>query len=1536
MATPSFNNVVIARAAAALYGTQLGSYSMNTALSAANTSSVDAVINSVYARDFGSATNAAVAAMVVNNLGISGALATEATAVVLNTLNGAAAGNKGAAIAGLMNSFAGMSADSNADIAAAATSFNTKIAAATAYAQTNAADVNFGSSTAAPVGGFTVNQDTINGTAGDDVFQARIINNSNTLQSGDVISGGAGNDTLQADIGNSQNFAITAETTGVETVSIRTQANQTDSGQNNPAGVVQIDAQRMVGVNQWESNNSRADLVVEDVRILPNQITSDITIAMVETDPGHVDYGVYFDQYSLRNQTSDTSSISLKIMDTKSVAEGGAPLRDSNYGAFTFTYTQGGTSQVVVLKSQAIQDAQTYPAMVTAFQAALDEAFGAGNASATLGSDFTVVDPVTNTPVTGQTIVLTTKTAAVFSTPAGSGWLADGVAPPTSNFYTDFFTGSTRSSSLVTSTVILDDVGRGSTGGDLVIGGLSVGQTSGSLGVQKFNIEVRDNSKLETINSTNNTLREVVLTNGVTSSGNTAYTTTVKDAGNLTVNGNSGTNGANISNGLSTDAHTGKNTDLPGAAAQQANGFGFSDVRLIDASAMKGKFEFTAEVTSASIGKYLNLKDVQALPAGDNVDFVYTGGANNDTMWVRIDPTVAGSRSTIVSGREDFTFTANGGAGDDSINLGVVDFTNGAMNGGNQAWYVNQKLNKNIFVNGGEGNDTIRTPGAGDVVIDGGAGNDTIYVDNTGSQATSSASGSAASQAAAAYSAAAAAELAQSLAVRTLADKTNAVVTAAVRDDLNTLNLVTPVDFPAAPIAHTTIAAATAAAVATGALTLAQKIALDAAYNVETGGNVVPPTTLVAPAITGNVAVAGNLTAAEFNAGNALLATYIAAAKAAAAEASAADANTITESGLLNATQLAVQNATIALNGIGGAATKLANLNAMASALVLGATDAQVVAALQAAVKNGAILAGDDAALFAQAVATAGTIDATELANMNLLLAPLLNTAINNNTLAQDDLSAALTADLNAVNTAANAASADPVNAPGAFVANDSVGSAEAAAALAAAKASKTAFDNGTLAPLQGISSGLAALKAQLAVGMSDLAFTIATTNAEFEGIISPAVKIALDEATLGVGPGPVLVAGTVVAAEKVAIDQILTAEQVANEITLSRALLISADRAAIVAETQLASDKAAAAAASGGTTLTNAATKAVWVLNTANQLAVNSGYNLVTNDERNLSDLKSDADNSYNMFKTSLTVTFKHLTSTVTVPSTNYRTTDLQMNQAIKDAINNNTVLNKLLVATDGPANTLVITSLIDGVMSNANLSISVALPGSISLSDIDGAAKVYGVSATDTSVYSVMTAAKTSFDTKADYIDQLAETGAVNGNAQISGAASKSTSDNTTTGGAGNDVIVLGTTVGLDAQTSSNDKVVFKADFGNDTVVHFKAGLLSVGGDMLNLSALGGNLLSTAFNLNKSVNVEELSTLVNGTSELVAGLYTDSLTAQTHVYVAVDTTTNIGRVYSVTDAAGVAAGSVTATLAGTIDLADTLWATLTADNFI
>lgn len=914
------------------------------------------------------------------------------------------------------------------------------------------------------------------GTSGADTFQAFLANGANTLQSGDLIRGGAGSDTLMADIstqGTGEN-AIAFSSQSVEKVMLRAQHSVTtnNNGDNNlGADEVAVDAERATGVNVWENYNSRADLIVEDVRIGASQITKDITIVMRETDPGHVDYGVYFDQNSLRNVSSSTSQLNLEVLDTRSAAAGTAPLLNSPYGGFRFTSTNNatGVSSVITLQSQAINDAQTYAQLRDAFQAAADAQFGAGVVTASIGANFNANDTLTGTQVSGQVISLSTTGSFSFTTPTGSGWIAADVVPANSGLHTNFGTGGSTATALVTSTIVLDDVGRGSTGGDLVVGGLSTGATSTSKGVQRFEITVEDNSKLQTINSTNNTLQEVTIVNGTTTRLPDAYTTTVTNAGNLTVNGtqdNAGLTGSGVAAGTA----------------------GFTDVRLIDGSAMTGKLAFTANFTDSSIAKYVNLVDTATNPAADNIAVQYKGGTNDDTLVVNIDGSTAASRSKIVSGREDFTFSVDGGNGNDAITVKVV---NGALVGGAENWYYNQNLNHNITVTGGAGNDTIRTPGAGDLVINAGSGDDTLYTDNTGAQAAGG---------------------------------------------LSTANAVTVVD-------------------------------------------------------------------------------------------------------------------------------------------------------------------------------------------------------------------------------------------------------------------------------------------------------------------------------------------------------------------------------------------------------------KAAWLFNTAGQTDVVA----TATANRDLDDLRSDSNESYNLYKATLVVTFKGLPSaTITLANaTTYKTTDLEINQAIKQAINTNSVLNKLLVAKDGPANSLIVESLIDGALSAADLTVALTAPTTaLSTTELAAVNAAWGTAYTTGAELTAMTTVVTNFNTKADYVDVLATDGTLT---ERTGAASTSTSDNVITAGEGNDVIVLGTTVGASLADSSNEVVTYSGTFGDDTIVNFAA--TGNGIDHIDFTSyLGGaavGVVGAVSTTNRNV-VVLAETTANDTAAEIKALYDaqdQAVTGTTvkQVYVAYNAH-NVGAVYEVVDAG--ADNDTVVTKVGSIDLADTAWSTLTLSN--
>ena len=107
------------------------------------------------------------------------------------------------------------------------------------------------------------------------------------------------------------------------------------------------------------------------------------------------------------------------------------------------------------------------------------------------------------------------------------------------------------------------------------------------------------------------------------------------------------------------------------------------------------------------------------------------------------------------------------------------------------------------------------------------------------------------------------------------------------------------------------------------------------------------------------------------------------------------------------------------------------------------------------------------------------------------------------------------------------------------------------------------------------------------------------------------------------------------------------------------------------------------------------------------------------------LDNIRSDANDVYAIFKGQLTVSLTredgsvYTTDVVTVPSTTSATSDLQVNQAIKEAINSDPVLSKLLLAYDGPANSLVVVSRIDeqSGATASGLSVDIAAPAAGSL---------------------------------------------------------------------------------------------------------------------------------------------------------------------------------------------------------------------------
>jgi hypothetical protein len=122
--------------AGALFGIQVGTTTM-TQVNADITSNggLANTLNGYYASSFGGVANATVAATVAANLGLTGDALASGTAYITAQLNGAAASARGSVISNILDQFAALSSD--ATFGAAATAWNAKVDAASAYTGTN-------------------------------------------------------------------------------------------------------------------------------------------------------------------------------------------------------------------------------------------------------------------------------------------------------------------------------------------------------------------------------------------------------------------------------------------------------------------------------------------------------------------------------------------------------------------------------------------------------------------------------------------------------------------------------------------------------------------------------------------------------------------------------------------------------------------------------------------------------------------------------------------------------------------------------------------------------------------------------------------------------------------------------------------------------------------------------------------------------------------------------------------------------------------------------------------------------------------------------------------------------------------------------------------------------------------------------------------------------------------------------------------------------------------------------------------------------
>ncbi|UZE95134.1 beta strand repeat-containing protein [Alkalimarinus alittae] len=190
---------------------------------------------------------------------------------------------------------------------------------------------------------------------------------------------------------------------------------------------------------------------------------------------------------------------------------------------------------------------------------------------------------------------------------------------------------------------------------------------------------------------------------------------------------------------------------------------------------------------------------------------------------------------------------------------------------------------------------------------------------------------------------------------------------------------------------------------------------------------------------------------------------------------------------------------------------------------------------------------------------------------------------------------------------------------------------------------------------------------------------------------------------------------------------------------------------------------------------------------------------------------------------------------STVTIPTTNYVGNDASINQAIKDAINNDSVLSKFLLAEDGPNHSLVIKSLVDGVYASTDVDVSITAASfaDLSASEQAGVISAGRTLAADSTAVIDQTTLDNSVIAANAAVDVTISAG------EVGTDSNQGQNDNIINVGSGDDVIAL-STVALSVET-----IVFtETNIGSNTIANFTTGALN--GDILDFTAYLDNLES------------------------------------------------------------------------------------------
>ncbi|WP_312721939.1 DUF4214 domain-containing protein [Stutzerimonas kunmingensis] len=504
---------------------------------------------------------------------------------------------------------------------------------------------------------FTDGRDTLTGTSADDTFVGFVGQNqdgsiANAFATGDYVDGGAGRDkivvTLQEDqkVDDGADAAVNARTVNVEEIHIEA------------LGDVTVDAGRMDSIREYWSDNSTGGsnltgdtLTITDVRLGSKLgITKDITFGLRETDYNS-NFVAELDSQSFKAapDVAQNSSLVVRIADV-STETPATPLANVN---LNLNFKLGG--QLISLTNVRSTDG-SYAGLQSAIDSALAAAGHSGLAVelSTPYNEVTVAGNTVTLPFTAQEIVVTDPNGAAISdvnftynaiAPVADGFLVAGNAAPADPSVT---------SNLIESNLILDNAGRGSIAGDVTIGGMS----NSNHGIEQFNVSVDRDSKIASLNTTNDTLQNIV----ITSEGAKGSLYLGATQANLVEIDANAFQGAELSLGEGAAIANLANLDAAGTAADVT--FIGANTDGLQAALNTGSGDDAITLSLTGVSASFSTETAASINAGAGDNVVVLNGAIDG--YDNAATVITGSGADVITGGAN-SLTVNSGAGNDVI-----------------------------------------------------------------------------------------------------------------------------------------------------------------------------------------------------------------------------------------------------------------------------------------------------------------------------------------------------------------------------------------------------------------------------------------------------------------------------------------------------------------------------------------------------------------------------------------------------------------------------------------------------------------------------------------------------------------------------------------------------------------------------------------------------------------------------------------------------------------------------------------------------